>query len=96
MITSVKSRIEYSEEKNILLKATRGVNFEEIIIAIEKGKILADLRHRNKKKYTNQKILVVKIKEYVWAVPYVHDKNRGIIFLKTAYPSRVLTKKYVK
>ncbi len=89
----MKFLIEYSEEKNLLLKATRGVCFEDVLEAIEKEEILADLKHFKK---TNQKILVVKIKNYAYAVPYVIDNKRNTFFLKTVYPSRVLTKRYIK
>lgn len=87
--------IEFSEEKNLLLKETREISFEDVIVAIEKKKILGDLNHSNKK-YAHQRILVIEIKEYVYAVPYVIDKKRKAIFLKTVYPSRVLTNKYMK
>ncbi|MBI2596354.1 hypothetical protein HYW46_06495 [Candidatus Daviesbacteria bacterium] len=43
-----------------------------------------------------KKILVIKIKEYVYATPYVIDKKRKVVFLKTVYPSRVLADKYLK
>lgn len=88
-------RVEYSEEKNLLLKETRGLGFEDVIVAIEEKKILGDLKHSNKK-YAHQRILVVKIEAYAYAVPYVIDLKRKIIFLKTVYPSRVLTDKYMK
>ena len=89
-------RIEFSEEKNLILKETRGVNFEDAIEAIGKGKILDDIAHFNRKKYPNQRILIVKIRKSVYAVPYVIDRRKSEIFLKTVYPSRVLTKKYIK
>ncbi|MBI2314726.1 toxin [Candidatus Daviesbacteria bacterium] len=88
-------RLEFSEEKNLLLKETRGLGFEDVVTVIEGKKILGDLKHSSKK-YPHQRILVIKIKEYVYAVPYVIDKKRKVIFLKTVYPSRVLTDKYVK
>ena len=88
-------KIDFSEEKNILLKETRGINFEDVISAIEKNRIFADLKHKNKN-YSHQRILVIKIAEYVYAVPYVIDSKRKIAFLKTVYPSRVLTNKYLK
>ncbi len=89
-------KIEFNQEKNLLLKETRGIGFEEIIDAIEKGNLLDNLKHHDKKKYPNQKILVVKIKNYVYAVPYVLNIEKETIFLKTVYPSRFLTKKYLK
>lgn len=88
-------RIEYSEEKNLLLKETRKIGFENVITAIEAKNILDDLKHKNKK-YANQKILVIKIEKYAFAVPYVIDPKKKIIFLKTVYPSRVLTNKYMR
>ncbi len=87
-------RIEFSEEKNLLLKETRGVGFEDVVTAIEEKKVLNDLK-QNSKKYPHQRILVIKIKEYAYAVPYVIDKKRKAIFLKTVYPSRILTDKYI-
>ncbi len=89
----MKLKIEFSEEKNLLLQETRGISFNEVIKAIENGRVLGDLKNKN---YPRQKVLVVKIKNYIYAVPYVVDKNKGVIFLKTVYPSRVLTKKYLK
>ncbi|MEK7559646.1 MAG: toxin [Patescibacteria group bacterium] len=88
-------RIEFSEVKNILLKETREINFEDVLEAIEKKRILADLKHRNKK-YRHQRILVIKKGEYAYAIPYVVDPKRKAVFLKTIYPSRVLTIKYLK
>ncbi len=88
-------RIDFSEAKNLLLKETRGTGFEDVIVAIEKKQILGDMKHRNKK-YVHQRILVIKREEYVYAVPYVIDLKRKVIFLKTVYPSRVLTDKYMK
>jgi len=89
-------KIEFNEEKNLLLQETRGINFEEIIKAINNKQVLDDIEHKDKNKYLKQKILVVRIKNYVYAVPYVKDKKRGVIFLKTIYPSRELVKKYLK
>ena len=86
-------RINYSEEKNQLLKATRGVCFEDAISAIKEGYLLADLHHVNPE-YSHQKIYVILIAKYVYAVPYVENKEKKEIFLKTMFPSRVLMKKY--
>lgn len=88
-------RIEFSEEKNILLKETRNVHFDDVLSAIEEKKIVADLKHRNRK-YIHQRILVIKIGKYAYAVPYVIDRKRKVFFLKTVYPSRVLTNKFMR
>ena len=88
----MKFTIDFNEEKNLILQGTRGISFNEVIKAVEDNKILDNLKNRN---YPNQKILVVRIKNYIYAVPYVIDRNKKTIFLKTVYPSRVLTKKYL-
>jgi hypothetical protein len=36
----------------------------------------------------------VKLREYVYLVPFVEEQAKGI-FLKTAFPSRKATKKYL-
>lgn len=86
-------RIDFSQDKNLLLQGTRGLCFDDVIQAIEKNNILDDLKHSSPK-YPHQRILAIRIKGYVYAVPYVLDLKKKTVFLKTVYPSRVLTKKY--
>jgi hypothetical protein len=88
--------INYSLEKNEILKSSRNISFEDVLLAIESGNLLDDIEHPNKEKYPSQNIFIilVEIKEYVYLVPYVEDENA--IFLKTIIPSRVMTKKYLK
>lgn len=76
------------------LKTERGICFEDIQTAIEEGKVLADIDHPQKSRYPNQKVFVVEFGDYVYIVPYVEDDIK--IFLKTIYPSRKMTKKYLK
>lgn len=85
----------YSEEKNLLLKATRRIGFDDVIEAIRLGKLIDDVKHPNLKR-GNQRIYVVKINNYAYAVPYVLDNQKQEVFLKTIYPSRLLTKHYLK
>jgi len=92
-IKTVKFKIEFNEEKNLLLQEIRKVSFDQVIKAIEGGKILDDLKNKN---HPKQKVLVVKIGNYVYAVPYVINEKKKTIFLKTVYPSRALTKKYLR
>ena len=89
------SDINFNEEKNQLLKATRGVGFEEIIDAIRRGDLLDDITHPSVGR-PNQRLYVVKIKKYVYAVPYVVNPQKSEIFLKTVWPDSDLTKKYIK
>jgi hypothetical protein len=84
---------EWSDEKNEMLKKERDISFEEVILAIEKGKLIDRRRHPNKNKYPNQFVFIVEIIEYVYVVQFVEDE--GKIFLKTIYPDRKLTKKYL-
>jgi len=88
--------IRYSLEKNEILKKDRDISFEDVILSIEDGNLLDDIEHPNKEKYPNQNIFIilVTIKEYVYLVPYVEDKDS--IFLKTIIPSRQMNKKYNK
>jgi hypothetical protein len=87
--------LTYNEEKNQLLKATRRVNFEDVLEALKQGNLLADIAHPSQK-HPRQRLYVVKIKNYVYAVPYVSDARKQEIFLKTIYPSRMLTKIYLE
>ena len=86
--------IRYSLEKNELLKSSRDISFEDVILALENGYLLDDVEHPNKEKYPNQNIFIIliQIKDYVYLVPYVEDEKS--IFLKTIIPSRKMNKKY--
>ncbi len=89
-----KYSYDFSSEKNNQLIKERGISFEEIIVTLEKGKILDILEHPNSEKYPHQKIYIVQINNYIYSVPFVR-KSEQEIFLKTAFPNRKLTKKYL-
>ncbi len=84
---------DWDEEKNARLKEEREVSFEEIVDAIEDNRVLDRIDHPNKKRYPNQKIMIVNINSYAFMVPFVEDDKR--IFFKTIIPSRKMTKKYL-
>jgi len=84
----------WRNEKNELLKKTRGISFEKVVIHIEKGNILDVVEHPNKKKYPNQKMYVLNIEGYAHIVPFGDKKGRRE--LKTVFPSRVATKQYLR
>jgi hypothetical protein len=86
---------KFSEEKDELLKATRGLGFEEIIKRLNSGDLLAD-QHNPIQNRANQRIYVVKVGEYAYVVPYVINEQKHEIFLKTLYPSRAYTKRYIQ
>lgn len=82
--------IIWDEEKNIKLKLQRGIGFEEISDIIINKNYLEIIDHPV---IENQDIFVVKINDYIHAVPFVIDKE-GNIVLKTVFPSRKLHKIY--
>jgi len=86
-------KIRFSEEKDTWLREKRGLGFREISKAIIEGKLFKVIEHTNKNKYKNQKIFLIKLKDYIYAVPFIEEKD--FIFLKTVYPSRKYTKKYL-
>ena len=88
-------KIKWDEEKNSFLKRERGISFEEVVRNIEQGKLLDDIKHPNSTEYPNQKIFIVELENYVYLIPYVEDTDTNEIFLKTAFPSRKMTKKYI-
>lgn len=87
--------IRFNEEKNQILKATRGIGFEELGDAIVRGDMLADIVHPSLKR-PKQRMYVVKIDKYAVVVSYVINHRKREIFLKTIYPSRKLTRIYLK
>lgn len=84
---------DWSEDKNETLKISREVSFEDVQTAIEAGDLLDTYPHPNQKKYPNQKLFVVNIRNYVYVVPFVEDEVK--VFLKTIIPSRKATRKYL-
>lgn len=83
----------WNHEKNAALKVERSISFEEIVLAIEAGGLLDELRHPNPEKYPNQSVFVVALDDYVYLVPYVEAFD--YYFLKTVIPSRKATRDYL-
>lgn len=83
----------WDEDKDNLLKQTRNISFEDVVSAIKNKNVLADIAHSNQEHYYKQRILVIKINGYVYAAPYVPNKDNW--FLKTIYPNRKYNKKYL-
>ncbi len=86
--------IDWNVEKNEKLKEERGVSFDDAVNAIFEGRIFGKADHPNQKRYPNQKMYLVQIGDYIFVVPFVQDKEK--IFLKTMFPSRKYTKKYLE
>ncbi len=81
--------LNWSYDKNELLKVKRGISFEEIAFLIESGKILSIEENPRR---PDQKIYILEIEGYAFIVPFVENDNE--IYLKTTFPSRKYTKRY--
>ncbi len=84
---------DWDEEKNAKLKQEREVGFEAVVLAADEDRVLDRFDHPNQKRYPGQKIMIIKIDDYVYIVPFVEDEQK--FFLKTIIPSRKATKKYL-
>ncbi|MHB1320424.1 MAG: BrnT family toxin [Acidithiobacillus ferrivorans] len=85
--------VNWNTEKNICLKAERGVSFEEVLSAMSHGGLLDVRDHQNTGQYPNQRMLVVRIRGYAYLVPFVETESE--VFLKTIIPSRKATRNYL-
>lgn len=83
----------WNKEKNLLLKETRKISFEQIVMHIEQGDLIDIIKHPSSDKYSNQKILIINVNNYIYTVPFVENLNER--FLKTIIPNRKFTKKYL-
>ena len=84
---------DWNDDKNQALKGSRGVSFEQVVLAIVSGDLVDRVKHPNPEKYPNQRVFLVKIEDYIYSVPYVEDDEK--IFLKTIIPNSKATKKYL-
>jgi len=84
---------KWDNQKNELLKAERGISFEQVVMHIEQGDVLDLVAHPNQKKYPGQQIIIIEINEYVYLVPIVESSEGK--FLKTIIPSRKATRDYL-
>jgi len=83
----------WNPDKNQQLIEERGISFEDVVFYILQGDVLDDLKHPNPDKYPNQRVLAVKVEDYVYLIPYVETDDE--FFLKTIIPSRKATKQYL-
>ena len=89
-------KIVWNEDKALLRlnNALRGnVSFEDCALAIEKGKIL-DVLPNPSSNHPNQMMYVLEINHYAYCVPFVETDDQ--IFLKTLFPDRKQTARYLK
>ena len=83
-------KLLWNEEKNQLLKETRGVSFDEVVDAIAEGLFIGPETNPTREE---QKRIIVLIGGYPHVVPFVIDEN-GNWFLKTIFPSRKLKERF--
>ena len=86
---------DWNEEKNRQLKEQRGISFEEIVLCIQEDRVVTVLEHSNKGRYPGQRLYLIEYKKQIYVAPFVVDAEEEVIFLKTVYPSRHYTKKYL-
>ncbi|MBN1866359.1 DUF4258 domain-containing protein [Candidatus Sumerlaeota bacterium] len=84
---------DWGDEKNEWLRKERGVTFEDIVYHITHDGLLDIIEHPNPKAYPGQRVFIVNVEGYVFLVPFVEDDEA--IFLKTAIPSRKMTRQYL-
>jgi uncharacterized DUF497 family protein len=85
---------DWDPKKNELLKETREISFEAIIVHLGRGDIWRVAKHPDQDQYPGQQLFFVIVDDYVYIVPF---EIRGeTIWLVTIIPSRKATKEYQK
>jgi hypothetical protein len=85
----------WNEDKNTLLKQARNISFEQVLLSIEEGNTVDVIDHPDQKKHGGQFFILVEINRYIYVVPALVSPSGGECFLKTVYPSRKYTQKYL-
>ena len=85
--------VDWSAEKNEWLQKERDIGFNDIKVALDEDGLLDIVPNPNIRLYPRQKVFIVKVRGYVYIVPFVEDAEK--IFLKTIIPSRKATKYYL-
>ena len=83
--------VRWNEEKSQQLRERRGISFDRIAELYENEEFETIVKNETR---PNQQVLVMKIDGYFWAVPFVLEEDGQTLFLKTAYPSRKLHRRY--
>lgn len=84
----------FNIKKSKWLKTERNIDFNDIIDALKKERLIKVIDHPNKKRYPKQRIFLIEINKYVYVTPFVEENDH--IFLKTIYKSHKYTRKYLK
>ena len=86
-------QFSWDNEKNEWLKKHRDISFEKIVLYIEAGRLIM-VEENSSKNFPNQKVFIIEIDNYAYIVPFAKDGNT--FFLKTVFPSRKATQKYLR
>jgi len=89
-------RFTWKEDKNDLLKQCCNISFEEIVLAIEGQQVVDVIEHPNREKYRGQVFIMVEQNNYIYVVPAHISDSGEECHLKTVYPSRKYTSKYLR
>ena len=89
----MEKTIQWNPQKDEELRSKRGIGFEDVILLIQQGKIL-DILPNPSPQYAHQRMFVLEFKHYCYLVPFVESEHE--IFLKTIFPSRKYSKKYLE
>lgn len=83
---------DWNADKNTCLCKSAVFLFERMVFEISAGNELAVLEHPNQDKYPGQRISMVQVDDYVYALPFIETETK--IFLKTIIPSRKAKRQY--
>jgi uncharacterized DUF497 family protein len=89
-------RFLWNENKNELLKQQRKISFEQIVLSIENKQIVDVMEHPNQDKYKGQIFILVERDNYIYVVPASISESGEECHLKTIYPSRKYTNKFLR
>jgi hypothetical protein len=88
------SRCRWSLAKERWLVERRGISFVDVVSALQQGRLLDLREHERPDRYPGQRIAIVAIRGYAYVVPFVEAE--GSLFLKTVFPSRRDTRRYLR
>ena len=90
----IVNEYRWNEDKDRELILRHGIGFQQVVEAVNDGMLIADLEHPLRQRYPNQRLMIVAIAGYAVDVPYVEDGD--IRFLKTLFPNRKHTARYLR
>lgn len=85
-------RYDWDPKKNELLKATRGISFEAIIVHLGRGDVWRVAPHPDQTRSPGQQLFFVVVGDYVYVVPF--EIREDAIWLVTIISSRKAAKDY--